>query len=66
MASKRRLRRKECTGKTRYADQAAAVRVMIRAKERGEKNLNTYRCARCSGWHIGHKPRWFRKIVGGE
>lgn len=56
MASKRALRRKDCKGKVRFADQTAAVAAMISLKCKGDdSNIRSYRCRKgCKGWHIGH------------
>jgi len=56
MASKRRLRRKQCEGKRRYetaAEATAGIRALHKAK--GYQGfLNVYRCAFCKGYHFGH------------
>ncbi len=56
MASKRRLRRKRCTGKKRHETIRAA---MAFARSPG---LNAYKCNFCGGYHVGHVPRKIRKI----
>jgi hypothetical protein len=56
MSSKRRHRRKACTGKTRHVDLAAAREAALRARGRGHR-VNTYPCPYCGGWHIGHPTR---------
>lgn len=59
MASKRRLRRKACTGKIRHADALAAfahIRALFRSKGY-QGHLNAYRCGFCGGYHVGHAPR---------
>lgn len=52
-----------CSGKTRYANKAEAIMVIIhRKRERrvrcksGRGNIHTYRCVRCKFWHIGSDP----------
>jgi hypothetical protein len=56
MSSKRRLRRKACTGKVRHADAVGAQAQIrqIRRANPGTPYLNVYRCAFCSGFHVGH------------
>lgn len=59
MASKRRLRRKECSSKVRHADVPAA-QAAIRALNRNKGYqglLNTYHCRFCGGVHVGHAPQ---------
>lgn len=60
MASKRRLRRRKCTNKVRYATEQAA-RSASAGLARHEQALglnsrwiNAYRCPHCGGWHVGH------------
>lgn len=56
MASKRRLRRKQCDGKRRYEsapDALAGIKALHRAK--GYQGfLSVYRCQFCKGYHFGH------------
>jgi hypothetical protein len=59
VASRRRLRRNQCSGKIRYQTEEAgqaAVRSIIRAgKVMGHKGfLKPYLCKWCHGWHVGH------------
>lgn len=57
MASKRRLRRRQCEGKVRHktkADAWAAIRTMHR-KHGYCGNLQPYPCKFCGGWHVGHR-----------
>ncbi|WP_295377274.1 hypothetical protein [uncultured Pseudacidovorax sp.] len=58
MSSKRRIRRKSCTGKRRFITweaAIAAIRSLVRA--RGPQGpLNAYRCQFCNGFHFGHAP----------
>ena len=57
MASKRRIRRKQCEGKQRHKTQTSAVRHKI-SLERDEglftDKRRTYKCQFCKGWHVGH------------
>ena len=66
MSSKRRLRRKVCTGKQRFIDQleaqAAAGRVMRSESSRGSY-LTPYRCRFCKGFHFGHTPWRVRQLL---
>ena len=56
MASRRRLRLKECLRKVRYATEAEARQALHHARRRGrvEGITNTYRCKWCGGFHWGH------------
>lgn len=59
MASKRRIRRKQCGNKRRYPTSAAAMAEMqdvIRNGRKGGGWLNVYRCQFCRGYHFGHAP----------
>lgn len=57
MTSKRRLRRRACTGKHRYPDEATARAAIWRQRRRWDGFMRAYRCSFCGGWHIGHAPR---------
>ena len=58
MSSKRRLRRKECEGKRRFATQGEAHTAVQAAQKSatGGRYIDAYQCEHCAGWHIGHKP----------
>lgn len=59
MASKRRIRRRQCDGKKRYATPAEAMVQMQDVIRNGRKKggwLNVYRCRFCRGYHFGHAP----------
>lgn len=62
MASKRRLRRREqqrgCGNKHRFIEEWQA-RQFMRSLERdkGETNLNVYKCVFCGRYHVGHARR---------
>jgi hypothetical protein len=47
MSSKRRIRRNACTGKRRFA-------TLTEALAANRFRITAYRCAFCSGWHLGH------------
>lgn len=59
MASKRAIRRKQCDGKVRHADAAAAMlaRATLNRRKGYQGTMNVYRCAFCKGYHIGHAAR---------
>lgn len=59
MSSKRRIRRKSCTGKVRHASVEAGQREIHRLhRAHGyDGRMNCYRCPFCNGWHIGHAGR---------
>lgn len=56
MSSKRRVRRKQCSGKVRHSDIRAAKRALfLLTRSKGYTgHMNTYRCRFCGGYHIGH------------
>jgi len=60
MASKRRLRRKSCTGKVRHpSDTAGKAHIDQLNRTRGyQGRMDVYRCKFCSGFHVGHSKRW--------
>lgn len=63
MSSKRRIRRRSCTKKVRYATRADAREVAKRL------HITTYHCQFCNGWHIGHTkrpPKYFRRKSGAQ
>lgn len=67
MASKRRLRRKACGNKQRFATQDAAI-AALRAltRSRGWHGyMAPYRCSFCGGFHYGHPPQHVRQAIGG-
>lgn len=53
MSSKRRIRRRQCGHKRRYADAIAAGNVARYFRHQGQ-HLAPYRCPWCGWWHIGH------------
>ena len=61
MASKRRIRRKQCGKKRRHATRDNAVIEMVRS--RVSSGLHPYRCEFCGMWHVGGKrPKgWIEK-----
>jgi len=55
MASKRRIRRKACAGKRRYATPAEGVRTIKGLHRKfGYSQMDVYRCRFCTAYHIGH------------
>lgn len=58
MASKRRVRRKSCTGKIGHETAGVAVAAMKSVQRRRWYGpMNVYRCRFCSKYHIGHAGR---------
>lgn len=57
MASKRRLRRKECQGKVRHASKEEAMDA-IRHGGWAFEGCHAYYCTICNGWHAGHPKRY--------
>ena len=60
MASKRKVRRKQCVGKRKYACSAEAERVLKLQDPCFsfwlKSTLCAYHCNFCGWWHIGHHP----------
>ncbi len=66
MSSKRRIRRKSCTGKVQFPDLTRATAASIALfKNKGER-VGAYRCRFCKQYHIGHKPGSFIQLVKGQ
>ena len=59
MSSKRRIRRRSCTGKKRYTTGAAAQAAISSLHHRKgyQGYMQVYRCSFCNGYHFGHPPR---------
>lgn len=56
MASKRRLRRKQCEGKTRYTSKAKAIDAAQSYLRAFGIWKGAYHCQFCKGWHFGSRP----------
>jgi len=63
MASKRRQRRKACDGKVRYKTSKSAHNEAFRRMRESGEWLNSYKCAFCKGFHIGHPPKRVRQSI---
>lgn len=63
MASKRRIRRKQCQNKIRFATMNEAQQHMIGMKKRtrSETYYSVYGCSFCGGFHFGHQPSSIRQ-----
>jgi hypothetical protein len=62
MASKRRLRRKECEGKRRYVSPGEAQTAADGLRGvGGGAYIEPYQCDFCNAWHIGHRPGAMRE-----
>ena len=60
MSSKRRIRRRSCTGKKRYTTAPAAQAAIISSlhpRKGCQGYMQVYRCSFCNGYHFGHPPR---------
>lgn len=59
MASKRRLRRKQCESKRAYPTIEEAQQVRNRqAYYEGGRDINVYKCQFCGLWHLAHPAKW--------
>jgi hypothetical protein len=57
VASKRRIRRKQCSKKNRFDTRELAHAAMHRLLRSGSKHggwLHVYPCRFCNGYHFGH------------
>lgn len=63
MASKRRIRRKECGSKIRYATVELANAFIHSLFRLGKKQgwLSAYKCKHCNGYHVGHPNKAARQ-----
>ena len=59
MSSKRRLRRKSCTGKQRHTtvSQGYGHIAHLRKTLGAQGNLHVYQCTFCSFFHVGHASK---------
>lgn len=60
MASKRRIRLRECSRKIRYDSQAAAQPAIQSLYWKRGDRVYAYKCRWCGGWHIAHKSPVYR------
>lgn len=58
MASKRRIRNRECTSKEKYESSSEGLTAIYHVKRRtgDTSKFNVYRCKFCKKYHIGHAP----------
>jgi hypothetical protein len=57
MASKRRNRRRRCTGKRNYATPQEAARDAADMRRKQHRDdIDDFRCPNCGGIHVGHTP----------
>jgi hypothetical protein len=64
--SKRRLRRKSCEGKRRYATKQEAESAAWEAAVRLGEWLHPYACRFCGRFHIGHPTKKARQGYAGR
>lgn len=57
MASKRRVRRRECEGKVRHGSKEGAM-TAIRKGGQAFAGCHAYYCTICGSWHAGHPKRY--------
>lgn len=50
------MRARKCQ-KVRYGHRETAQRAIKYMLEKGRYGLSEYECARCGGWHIGHRRK---------
>jgi hypothetical protein len=62
MASKRRIRRKQCSGKIRYENETVAKSSAFLISSRSGSLLRQYKCRWCHQYHIGHPPGKLNRV----
>lgn len=63
MSSKRARRRKSCEGKKAHETEASAHGAVLALRKQGHQYVNSYRCAFCGKFHIGHQPKQIRQAI---
>ena len=65
MAPKRRMRRKSCQSKLRFASEQEAKDSMfgLLRKKKVDGHVNVYKCNFCGGFHYGHTPKIVKKFI---
>jgi len=61
MVSKRKIRKKQCTGKKQYMNRPIAWQAVYAMKRKSQTGLSIYKCSFCNQWHIGHKPTNYKQ-----
>ena len=61
MASKRKVRKKRCTGKKQYVNRPTAWQAVYAMRRKDQTGLSIYKCSFCNRWHIGHKSRNYKQ-----
>lgn len=65
MASKRRVRKKQCGSKIKYKSEKLALSALILLKK--DKDLldyfTVYRCKFCKSFHFGHSGKRLKAII---
>jgi hypothetical protein len=61
--TKRKLRRKSCTGKIRYESFNDANKHAVSMHYKTGQWFAAYHCKFCGGWHIGHPPYSVRQSI---
>lgn len=64
MGSKRRLRRKACTGKRQYLTHAEANVAAHNTARTFQQRIGAYKCTYCGNYHVGHTPRAIKQFIG--
>jgi hypothetical protein len=54
MSSKRRIRRKQCTGKIRHRSLGGAIAAAKSLRRAKGEIVSAYSCRFCKGYHVGH------------
>ena len=63
MASKRRIRRRSCTSKVRYASELQAIAAAHSHRRTfGVFTMRAYLCKLCNGYHLGRPPHGWKQI----
>lgn len=60
MSSKRRVRRRACEGKQRYASSVEGNTAIWSVSRKGYKgHMQVYKCKFCGSYHIGRAPAYY-------
>lgn len=66
MSSRRRLRRRACSGKVRHETMGQALAAIAYLRKSGHYDgapLDVYRCGFCKGYHFGHRPAFIGQVI---
>ena len=62
MASKRRIRRRACTGKVQHTKDSA-FNAALSLRKRTSERVDAYPCEFGDHWHVGHRPKKVQQSI---